>query len=156
MTSSARPPPIRRGRRALPPPRQRPSMAAIVAFGIVRKRSTIAVNNGSSFGGCRGSDGSCRINLTSAWAMKKSGFALSTTTTRPGHARVASEHAEHPVLPTVHPMLAQGGVHGVAERLPGLVQEKAAVALDSPVALADARNRHSLGNIRPLIRYLGP
>jgi hypothetical protein len=62
----------------------------MVAFGIVRKRSTIAVNNGSSVGGGCGSEGSCRISLTSAWAMKKSRLALSSTTTRTSGSSAAS------------------------------------------------------------------
>ena len=59
----------------------RPSITAIVGFGIVRKHSHMRWNAFSSVGGGR-SVGICRISPTSKWAMKKSGFALRRTTTR--------------------------------------------------------------------------
>ena len=75
---------------SLPPPRARPSITAIVAFGMVRKRSTIALEEREL--GRRGLRlvGSCRIRLTSAWAMKNSGLAQSTTTTRTSSSASAS------------------------------------------------------------------
>ena len=61
---------------------RRPSILAIVAFGMVRKRSTIAWKKPSSVGFGGTSRGSRWISATSACAMKKSGLALSKTTTR--------------------------------------------------------------------------
>ena len=67
---------------SLPPPRTRPSITAIVAFGIVRNRSTIAWKNPSvSFGSLRSSRGRPRIRLTSACAMKNSSSADDSTST---------------------------------------------------------------------------
>jgi hypothetical protein len=54
----------------------------MLTLGIVRKRSTIAWKGESSVGASCGPRGSCRISSTSACAMKNSGFALSTTSTR--------------------------------------------------------------------------
>ena len=74
---------------SLPPPPTRPSITAIVGFGIVRKHSHMPWNAFSSVGGGR-SVGICRISPTSKWAMKKSGFALRRTTTRASSSTASS------------------------------------------------------------------
>ena len=74
---------------SLPPPPTRPSMTAIVAFGIVRNASHIAWNALSSVCGGR-SVGIRWISETSKWAMKKSGFADRSTTTRTASSTASS------------------------------------------------------------------
>jgi len=66
---------------SLPPPPTRPSITAMVAFGMVRNRSTMPLNPPSLVAG-GWSAGMSRIPATSACAMKKSGFAERNTTTR--------------------------------------------------------------------------
>ena len=68
---------------SLPPPPTRPSITAMVAFGIVRKRLAHLVE-GVELGrlAAAGSVGNDWISETSKWAMKKPGVALRSTTTR--------------------------------------------------------------------------
>ena len=78
---------------SLPPPPTRPSMTAIVAFGIVRIASHIAWNGLSSVDSAAAagpSVGNCRIRPTSKWAMKKSGLAERNTTTRTSSSAASS------------------------------------------------------------------
>ena len=70
-----------------------PSIFAIVAFGIVRMRSTSAWKRPSFVGFGGGVLGSVWISATSAWAMKNSGFALCSTTTRTASSRSSSSPA---------------------------------------------------------------
>ena len=67
---------------SLPPPPTRPSITAIVAFGMRRRRSHIRWNGFSSMAGGAGSVGNRRMASTSKWAMNHSGLAERSTTTR--------------------------------------------------------------------------
>ena len=68
---------------SLPPPRARPSTTPMVAFGMVRKRSTMLVEGAQRrSASAAAAVGSVWISVTSACAMKKSGLALRKTTTR--------------------------------------------------------------------------
>ena len=75
---------------SLPPPRAIPWIFAIVAFGMVRMRSTMTWKK-PSFDGLGGAvAGSVWISSTSACAMKKSGSALWKTATRTASSRSIS------------------------------------------------------------------
>ena len=72
---------------SLPPPPTRPSITAIVAFGIWRSCSHILWYVLSSVGGGAWSVGNSRIAATSKWAMNHSGLAERRTTTRTASSR---------------------------------------------------------------------
>ena len=79
---------------SLPPPRAMPASFAIVAFGIVRRRSTHGVEEAEPVRlRPRRRVGSVWISATSACATKNSGFALWKTTTRTASSRPSASIA---------------------------------------------------------------
>ena len=70
---------------SLPPPPARPSITAMVVLGMVRSASHMRWKGDSGAGGASGSKGAAgnfKIRPTSKCAMKKSGLADASTTTR--------------------------------------------------------------------------